>query len=195
MTDPRDENFGSLGQASGLCRGHQPDAGDSRLAVGLAAGGARASRRRSRDRLDRHQLPRRGGRRRRDQDHAGDRRARGGPRGHHQDHFAEHRRPLEHQHRIRSGPLGRRSRQRRARPRGARRRQPAARGRSARGRQGRLRRRPGHLAGAVERHDERARTHRLCRTRTRRPLQRAARRGARAHGWRPPLRDARLDRP
>ena len=33
------------------------------------------------------------------------------------------------------------------------------------------------------------------RARTRRPLQRAARRGTRAHGRRPPLRDARLDRP
>ena len=118
-----------------------------------------------------------------------------GPRGHHQDHVAEHRRALEHQHRVRPGPLGRRSRQRRARPRRARRRQPAARGGPARGGQGRLRRRPGHLAGAVQRHDERARAYRLRRARAGGPLQRAARRRPRPHERRTPLCHARLDRP
>ena len=45
--------------------------------------------------------------------------------------------------------------------------------RSAGSRQGRFRRRADHLDDALQRHDERARAHRLRRARTRRPVQRA----------------------
>ena len=71
-------------------------------------------------RLDRDRVHRRLRGRRRDQDHAGHRGPRRRARRRHEDHVAEHRRPLEHQPRVRSGSRRRCSRERRARSRRAR---------------------------------------------------------------------------